>query len=80
MKRQATVTTTISATLPDFQTDFQTRRDKPMDYNQNKAIDIIEKLNELDINWVNILIPVINNPNWKLTDYIIANYEHILEE
>lgn len=51
-----------------------------MDYRQDKAIDIIEILNELDINWVDILIPVINNPNWKLTDYIIANYEYLLTE
>ncbi len=46
---------------------------------QSKAIDIVEKLIEVDYNLVDLFIPLVFNYD-GVADYIIANYSDVLEE
>ena len=47
-----------------------------MNKTQERAVDIIEKLNDMDIDWVDILIPLIYNDN-DVAEYFIYNYDDI---
>ena len=46
---------------------------------QNKAVDIVEKLIEIDYNLIDLFIPLIFN-NQGVKDYILANYSDVLED
>ena len=49
-----------------------------LNYKQSKAVDIIEKLIEVDADLVNIFIPIIFNFD-GVDEYIITNYSDVLE-
>lgn len=50
-----------------------------LNYKQSKAVDIIERLIDMDSDLVNIFIPIVFNFD-GVADYIIANYSDVLEE
>lgn len=46
---------------------------------QNKAVDIIEKLVDTDYDFTNLMIPLIYNFD-SVKDYIINNYSDVLND
>ena len=50
-----------------------------LNYTQSKAVDIIERLIDMDSDLVNIFIPIVFNFD-GVADYIVANYSDVLEE
>ena len=46
---------------------------------QNKAVDIVERLIDMDSDLVNIFIPIIFNFD-GVAEYIVANYSDVLED
>lgn len=46
---------------------------------QSKAVDIVERLIDVDYNLVNLFIPLVFNFD-GVADYIIANYSDVLED
>lgn len=46
---------------------------------QNKAVDIVERLIDMDSDLVNIFIPIISNFD-GVAEYIVANYSDVLED
>lgn len=50
-----------------------------LNYTQSKAVDIIERLIDMDSDLVNIFIPIFYNFE-GVAEYIVANYEDVLED
>ena len=50
-----------------------------LNYTQSKAVDIIERLIDMDSDLVNIFIPILYNFE-GVAEYIVANYEDVLED
>ena len=50
-----------------------------LNYTQSKAVDIVERLIDMDSDLVNIFIPIIFNFD-GVAEYIVANYSDVLED
>ena len=50
----------------------------PLTPTQNRACDIVERLNEMEVDWLDILIPLIANDE-SVAEYFIYNYDDIAD-